>query len=101
MLNTDSIFEFLKNSNCLLEDISKYKNKIGIQGIALVVTSEYRKFGIGREMRNIPLNMGYSYIWGQHLKGLYNIRNWVDFGRRIVADGEINGEEMYVTLMDI
>jgi hypothetical protein len=45
--------------------------------------------------------MGYDYIWGQHLKGLHNVDNWTKFGRRLVADGDINGEDMWVTLMDL
>ena len=101
LLNEESVIDFLKDSDCSLENLSQYENKRGIQGIGLVVVPEYQKLGIGKEMRSIPLNMEYDYIWGQHLKGLHNIKHWTDFGRRIVADGEIDGEEMYVTLMDI
>jgi len=101
LFNEDSVIDFLKDSDCALEDLSQYENKRGIQGIALVVRPEYQKFGIGKKLRSVPLNMGYDYIWGQHLKGLHNIKHWTDFGRKIVADGEIDGEDMYVTLMDI
>ena len=101
LFNEESVYDFLKNCDCLKEDISKYKKLRGIQGCALVVIPEYKGEGIGRKLREIPLKMGYDYVWGQHLKGLHNIDNWTKFGRRLVADGVINGSDMWVTLMDL
>ena len=101
LFNEDSIVDFLDGKDCVLENLSKYTSKKGIEGLGLALLPEYRNMGIGKEMRNIPLDMDYDYVWGQHLKGLHNIDNWTKFGRRIVADGDIDGEEMYVTLMDL
>ena len=42
--------------------------------------------------------MKYDYIWRQHPK---TSNYCIKFNQRIVADGEIDGEDMYVTLMDI
>jgi len=80
-----------------IEDLSKYKDKKGLQGVALVIKPEYRGLSYGRQLREIPLKMGYDYVWGQHLKGLDNIDSWMRFGRRVVAD---NGG-IIVTLMDL
>ena len=101
LFNTKSVNDFLKDCDCLKEDISKYENKRGIQGLALALLPEYRGSGIGKELRKMSINKNYDYIWGQHLKGLHNIDQWEKFGRRVIADGNIDGEEMYVTLMDI
>lgn len=102
LFNETQINDFLDGHNdIMLEDISKYENKKGIQGLGLALLPEYRNIGVGKELRNIPLEMNYDYIWGQHLKGLHNIDNWLKFGRRVIADGVIDGEDMYVTIMDI
>ena len=101
LFNTDSVYDFLKDCDCVKEDMSKYQNLKGIQGCALVVLPEYRNMNIGRKLREVPLKMGFDYIWGQHLKGLHNVDNWIKFGRRLVADGLIGGEDMWVTLMDL
>jgi GNAT superfamily N-acetyltransferase len=78
-------------------DKVKYKGRKSLQGIALCVLPEYRNHGIGKKLRELPKSMNYDYIWGEHLKGLDNIGNWVKFGRRIIAD---TGES-YITLMDL
>ena len=101
LLNEESVVDFLEGSDCATEDLSKYKNLSGIQGIAIVVIPEYKSLGIGREMRALPLKMNYDYYWGQELKGLNNVENWKRFGMRVVADGVIHGDDMYVTLMDL
>ena len=80
-----------------LEDLSKYKNLRGIQGVSLGILPEYRNQGIGKQLRDLPKTMGYDYIWGQHFKSLKNVEHWTKFGRRKVADD--NG--IYVTLMDL
>lgn len=94
ILNEDSVLEF---EQCADEDLSKYKTLKGIQGIALAVLPEFRGTGAGRKLRDYPLHLNYDYIWGQHLKGLQNIDNWLKFGRRLV--GDCNG--LYITLMDL
>lgn len=94
LFNEDSVLEFAEYQ---LEDLSKYKNLKGIQGLSLALLPEYRGSGIGKKLRDIPLHMNYDYIWGQHLKGLHNIDNWTKFGRRLVAESP----DEYVTLMDL
>lgn len=84
---------------CQLEDLSKYENERGIEGVALLVVPEYRNKSIGRKLRDIPLHLNYDYIWGQHFNTLNNEQNWVDFGRRVVARDY--AEEFFVTLMDL
>jgi len=101
LFNEQPITEFLEGCDCTTEDVSKYANLRGIQGLGLALLPECRGTGIGRKMRDIPLHMGYDYIWGQHLKSLHNIDQWLKFGRRVVADGMIGEDDLYVTLMDL
>lgn len=82
---------------CSKEDLSRYKKMKGVQGVALAVLPEYRDLGIGKKLRRYPLEAGFDYIWGLHMKSLHNIDNWVRFGRRIIC--ETSG--MFATLMDI
>jgi hypothetical protein len=69
LLNEDKITDFLENCDSLKEDVSKYENLRGIQGVALALSKEFRDKGYGRKLREIPLQMDCDYIWGQHLKG--------------------------------
>jgi hypothetical protein len=102
LFNEESVYDFLKDyPETLLENIDEYKTKSGIQGLALCLLEEYRGSGLGRNLRKIPTQMNYDYIWGQHFKSLKNVNNWIKFGRRIIADGMIDGDEIYVTLMDL
>lgn len=79
------------------ENLYPYTKKRGVQGVALAVLKEFRGANFGRELRNIPLNSGYDYIWGEHLNGLQNRDNWVNFGRRVVAEYP----DYFITLMDL
>lgn len=94
ILNKDSV---MRQQSCSKEDLSKYKGMKGVQGIGLAVLPEYRDLGIGKKLREYPLNKGYDYIWGLHMKSLHNIDNWTRFGRRIICD--TGG--MFTTLMDL
>ena len=49
------------------EEYEKYHNLRGLQGLALVVKPEFQKIGAGKKLRDVPLHMGYDYIWGMHL----------------------------------
>lgn len=82
---------------CSKEDLSRYAKLNGVEGIGLAVLPEYRDLGIGKKLRAYPLDKGYDYIWGLHLKGLHNIDNWIKFGRRVVCDSG----DMFTTLMDL
>lgn len=94
IFNEDPVMD---QANCSKEDLSKYKKLKGIQGVALAVLPKFRGTGVGRLLRNYPLKLNYDYIWGQHLKGLHNVDNWMKFGRRLVGDCE----DLYITLMDL
>lgn len=87
----------INDTKHMTEDLYPYTKKRGVQGVALAVLPEYRGASFGRALRDVPLHMGYDYIWGEHLEGLKNRDNWVNFGRRVV--GEFPG--LFVTLMDL
>jgi GNAT superfamily N-acetyltransferase len=56
-----------------------FKNKKGIEGIALGVMEEYRNNGYGKYLINYSityLSKNYDYIWGQHLNSLNNKEDW-------------------------
>ena len=97
LLSEKSILECDEEDVEWYEDINIYKNKRGIEGVALCILPEYRDLGIGKKLRNVPLTMNYDYVWGLQFKSLNNIDNWTKFGRRIVGENE----ELYVTLIDI
>jgi GNAT superfamily N-acetyltransferase len=94
ILNRDPV---TRQQHCSKEDLGRYKGMKGVQGIGLAVLPEYRDFGIGKKLREYPLQKGYDYIWGLHMKGLHNIDNWTRFGRRIICDSG----SMFTTLMDL
>jgi GNAT superfamily N-acetyltransferase len=53
----------------------------GLEGIALAVKPEFRGKGFGELLKdwfeNYAKSNGYKFVFGQHLKGLHNIDNWL------------------------
>lgn len=83
--------------NCeLKEDLSKYTNRNGIEGIILAVLPAYRGVGYGRMLKALPKLMGYDYVYGEQLKDSHNLHYWLR-SRRVVA--ECDG--IWVTLQDL
>jgi len=66
-------------------DLENFANKRGVEGIALVVLPEYRRRGFGDKLKSIPRNLGFDYVYGQQLKSLGNLRQWLR-RRQLVAD---------------
>jgi GNAT superfamily N-acetyltransferase/predicted double-glycine peptidase len=56
-------------------------NKIGLEGIALAIIPSYRKYGLGEKLKDYLEQYGkdnnYDFIFGEHLKGLNNINDWL------------------------
>jgi len=65
---------------------------IGIQGVALGVSSKYKNLGIGKRLIEYPQTLGADYVWGYQLKDLENINDWLK-RRRIYSESE----GMYIT----
>ena len=79
-----------------LEDLSRYSSKRGLEGVALFLFPEFRKFGYGSLMKNAVRSLGADYLWGIQLKSLKNLKEWLH-RRRLVAENE----EAYLTLEDL
>lgn len=69
-------FYFLSPGN-LPENGDITNEMIGIQGVALGVSSEFKNLGIGKMLINYPATLGYDYVWGYQLKALDNINDWL------------------------
>jgi GNAT superfamily N-acetyltransferase len=50
---------------------------IGIQGVALGVSSKYKNLGIGKKLITYPETLGADYVWGFQFKKLENINDWL------------------------
>ncbi len=50
---------------------------IGIQGVALGISSKYQNLGIGKKLIVYPETIGADYVWGFQLKALENINDWL------------------------
>jgi hypothetical protein len=95
LLNEESITSYDFNS---LENLSSYRDKKSLQGVALGILKEYRGYSYGRQLRDSALSLsGYDYIWGFNARILNNLPNWLQYGRRLVGETESS----YVTLMDL
>ena len=82
----------------MIEDLSKYKNKQGIEGVAFLIKNEYRNKGYAKKLLTYINNLkkDYDYIWGQHLNSLKIKDFWIKNGRRVVAEYP----NLFLTLMD-
>jgi hypothetical protein len=65
---------------------------IGVQGVALGISSKYKNLGIGKKLIVYPQTLGADYIWGFQLKQLENIDDWLK-RRKIYSEGP----NMYTT----
>lgn len=65
---------------------------IGIQGVALGVSSKHKNLGIGKKLIEYPQTLGADYVWGYQLKDLENINDWLK-RRKIYSESE----GMYIT----
>ncbi len=72
---------------------NKYKNLEGVEGVMLAVDESIRGQGWGNKLKDYPKTLGVDYIWGQQLKGLNNLEDWL---KRRVLVGDTG--DCYVTL---
>jgi len=95
LLNDESFHSYEMNR---LENLDRYNNRRGLQGVALGIMKEYRGFSYGRQLRDSALSLNeYDYIWGFQGKSLDNLGRWLAYGRRLVGETE----DAYITLMDL
>ncbi len=76
------------------ENLESYKDKVGVEGVALGILPEYRKQGYANMLKNKV--SGYDYICGLQFKELGNLQNWLKT-RRVVA----SNNDLYLTLQDL
>jgi len=74
---------------------TKYDQFNGVEGVLLAVDSSIRGQGWGNKLKDFPATLGFDYIWGQQLKNLNNIDDWL---KRRILIGETHG--CYITLED-
>lgn len=79
--------------NDLIPNNTNYKNKVGVQGVLLAVDNSLRGQGWGNKLKDYPKTLGFDYIWGEQLKTLNNLKDWLK-RRKLVAQTEY----CYITL---
>jgi hypothetical protein len=62
-----------------------YSNLKGVEGVVLAVSEEIRGQGWGNKLKDYPKTLGVDYIWGQQLKTLNNLEDWLK-RRELVAE---------------
>lgn len=78
------------------EDVSVYRYKAGIEGVALFVFPEFKGLGLASQLKARARQMPYDYIWGGALKSLNNRSQWLKC-RRLIAESA----SMLITLEDL
>jgi hypothetical protein len=58
-------------------DTDEFKDMKGIEGILLAVDKEIQGQGWGNKLKDYPKTLKFDYIWGQQLKTLGNIKDWL------------------------
>lgn len=69
LLGNNQLYSFWSNE--------KYDGLKGIEGVLLVVDKEIRGQGWGNILKEYPKTLEVDYIWGQQLKTLNNIGDWL------------------------
>ena len=63
----------------------KYTNLKGVEGVLLAVSEEVRGQGWGNKLKDYPKTLEIDYIWGQQLKSLNNLEDWLK-RRELIAE---------------
>lgn len=63
----------------------KYVDLKGVEGVLLAVSEEIRGQGWGNKLKNFPKTLEVDYIWGQQLKSLNNLKDWLK-RRELIAE---------------
>jgi GNAT superfamily N-acetyltransferase len=74
-------------------DYTQFKNKKGIEGIALGVFPKYKSKGIGKKLIEYAESLDFDYIWGEAYEQLGNLQHWLKrrkFYHKYDDEGEIN-----------
>jgi len=75
----------------LVED-EKYVNLKGVEGVVIAVSEEVRGQGWGNKLKDYPNTLEIDYIWGQQLKSLNNLGDWLK-RRELIAETQ----SVYIT----
>jgi len=104
LLQEHSVADLINNryDRCVpLEDLSGYATKRGVEGIILLVLPEYRGRGYGNLLKDLPRQMGYDYVYGEHFKATPAVvQHWLK-RRRLIADCCGIYGDVWVTLEDL
>jgi hypothetical protein len=82
---------YLFGDNQLLHE--RFENLKGIEGVLLAIDKDIRGQGWGDKLKEYPKTLGVDYIWGQQLKGLNNLNDWLK-RRELIGENE----EVYITV---
>lgn len=70
----------------------KYVELKGVEGVLLAVSEEIRGQGWGNKLKDFPKTLEVDYIWGQQLKTLNNLEDWLK-RRELIAETQ----SVYIT----
>jgi len=70
----------------------KYVDLKGVEGVLLAVSEEIRGQGWGNKLKDFPKTLEVDYIWGQQLKTLNNLEDWLK-RRELIAETQ----SVYIT----
>jgi len=82
-----------KQLSSIVKTYNKYDDLKGVEGVLLAVDSSIRGLGWGNKLKDYPSTLGFDYIWGQQLKVLNNLDDWLK--RRILIT---TTNSCYITL---
>jgi hypothetical protein len=74
------------------EASDKYEGLKGVEGVLLVIEPSIRSKGWGNKLKYYPKTLGVDYIWGQQLKSLNNLEDWLK-RRELIGVSE----DIYIT----
>ena len=92
LLSDRQIMEIISEESKIIfyEDIELYKNKMGIEGVALFVKDSYRGKGFATQLKNYIKTLEVDYIFGLQFKKLNNLNQWLKNRRLVAENDELN-----------
>lgn len=92
LIGDRQISEVFKEENPVIfhEDISTYKDKLGVEGVALFIEKSHRGKGFASKLKKYIKTLEVDYVFGFQFKKLNNLEQWLKCRNLVAENDELN-----------
>lgn len=92
LIGDRQISDVFKEENQVIfhEDINIYKDKLGVEGVALFVEKSHRGKGFASKLKKYIKTLEVDYVFGFQFKKLNNLKQWLKCRNLVAENDELN-----------